>query len=571
MSRAILARIRREGPVHARLNLEDYHYLKERFTRILRRTGPRSWDAEDRLIALGFLRGYTLYREIPVNERQFWRHFLREVRLDQDHPTPRQFDEIWDALRLDERTRPYLVTHRGRRMLVQTIDRIWGVKGLRAEVFGELLKRFLELRASHENVVFEALLESFPELVEVGHHGETYLRIFEGFYRLLEVLKREPELAWEYLSGEVAEEDFLNELEGMGLVFSPPHPLAYVRHKSERLLRELLYRYAPLGGGSPGKPRAGARHGRRRPPPVLVRVLSVTGLPGLESVQIVPDIDGRSVYREGRRVAGEVRLEPGEVRARFHWRPKLDEQGEPIDSEPIDPRHPEGERGEVVLGHGSEEVRVRFLLRPRYVLHLELTGFDRYLDWQRRSAFRPRLKGAPGGRILYRLRSSREEAEELGRLRPRSDDWLEIVYRYHGEDTVLETVPLRFAPLLRSWKAERGPDGVTVELDAELPANGRARVRLKPAGGEWVEEVLLPEDDPKRAFFKLPPLAHAEVELRLEPGDRVKRKSLPPRVDWRAALAKGVGVGTLPPPPKEPQGVGGDQEGGAGVGEDGGP
>jgi len=552
MSREVLSRIRREGPVHARLSLEGYHYLKERFSRILRRTGPRFWDAEDRLIALGFLRGYTLYREIPENERQFWRHFLRELGLDQDHPTPRQFDELWDALRLDERTRPYLVMHQGRRMLVQTIDRIWGVKGLRAETFGRLLKRFLELRVSKEEVTFETLLVAFPELAGVGHHGETYLRIFEGFYRLLEVLKQHPELAWGYLSGEIAEEEFLKELEGMGLVFSPPHPLAYVRHKSERLLRELLARYAPLDRWEERKPRSRVERARQPSSPVLVRVLGLSGLPGLEAIRIVPDIEGRRVYREGRRVVGEVRLESGEVRSRFHWRPKLDDRGEPLEVEPMDPRHPEGETGEVVLGYGDEEVRVRFRLKPRYVLHLELSGYDRYLDWQRRGAFQARLKGAPAGKLVYRLQSSGEEAEALDGLRPRSHDTLEVVYRYQGEDTILATVPLRFSPLLRSWKAERGPHGLAIEFDAELPADGSARVRLKPVGGKWEEKVLYPEDDPKRAFFKLPPLVQAEVELRLEPGGVVERKGLPPRVDWKAAFAKGIGIGALPPPPEEP-------------------
>jgi len=552
MSLSVLTRIRREGPVHARLSLEDYRYLKKRFSRILRRTGPRFWDAEDRLIALGFLRGYTLYREIPENERQFWRHFFRELGYDQDHPTTRQFDEIWDALRLDERTRPYLVMRQGRRMLVQTIDRIWGVKGLRAEAFGQLLRRFLELRASYGKVEFERLIESFPELIEIGHHGETYLRIFEGFYRLLEVLKQHPELAWGYLSGEIAEEDFLKEIEGMGLVFSPPHPLAYVQHKSERLLRELLVRYAPLNWLEERKPRSRGGRKRRETSPVLVRILSLSGLPGLETIRIIPDVDGRRVYREGRRVVGEVRLESGGVRSRFHWRPKLSEQGEPVESEPIDPRHPEGETGEVVLGYGEEEVRVRFLLRPRYVLHLELSGFDQYLDWQHRQAFRARLKGAPAGKLLYRLRGSGEEAEVLDRLRPRSHDTLEVIYRYQGEDTVLETVPLQFLPFLRSWKTERGPHGVAIELEAELPADGIARVRLKPAGGEWVEEILTPEDEPKRVFFRLPPMVHAEVELMLEPGGVVERRGLPPRVDWRAAFARGVGIGALLPLTGEP-------------------
>ncbi len=544
MSHAVIKRLRREGPIQAWLSEEDYRYLKERFRRILRRVGPRSWDAEDRLIALGFLRGYTLYREIPENERQFWRHFFREVEFDHEMPTPRQFDELWDALRLESATRPYLVMRNGRRMLVQTIDRIWGVKGLRAEQFGKLLKRYLELRSELDKVEFGLLLQEFPELEVIVHHSQTYLRIFEGVYRLLRVLDREPELAWSYLVGEVSEKSFIAKLETMGLVFASPHPFAYVRNKSERLLRGLISKYVSL-------PHFEVEQGvfkRRSSKPVLtveVNVEKVEGLSGLDSLEIIPDVAGRRVYREGRRVTGEIRLASGD-RARFAWRPRLDQDGEPLWSLPEDPFN--GTEGEVRLGFDDEEVRVRFSVRPRYVVHLELASFDGTLDWQRRDSFQPALKGAPSGELIYRLEGGKE-AEQLDQLWPRFNDLLELVYRYRGESAVLERVPVRFAPFLEAWNVIRDPRGVVVNLKAQLPKDGRVRVRLQPASGRGEERVVDAEafKQNPRFFFELPPLESAQIEIQLAPEGASARKSVPPHVDWKAAFGRGVGIGRLFP------------------------
>lgn len=543
MKRAVLRRLQKQGPVHAPLSEDEYLDLKRQFKKIWLLADRHYWSEDERLIALGYLRGYTLFREIPENDRQFWGPFLEELGVAQAQPSRREFDELWDALRSHPETNAYLVIRNKRRMLAQTIDRIWGVKGLRAGPFAELLKEYLRLREAGEKPDVKAMLLRWPEHEYIHRHADTYERIFEGIAVLLDALQEEPEFAWSSFVGEVTEEEFIKTLQKMGLFFSRPHPFAYIRNKSERLLRELLIAYVKFGAPA-SKPKArgtrAAYTGVRRH--VEVRLLSEKGLanlPGLEGLEIIPDIKHRAVLKEGRRVTGEARVSSGSLApCKFHWRPELDESGNPVWVRPEE---------EVVLGFGDNEIRVEFELLPKNVLRLELTGFEGVLDWTKRNRFKAKPAGdLRAGYVQFRLASQEETAcKDLDELLPLSRDALWVEYVYQGEAFRLdsEPIPVRFTPRLVSWQAFRNPHGIEVRVEAELPRDGS--VALQVTGGNELQKKELRRNSSNQylVHFQVDPLTPVSLELALEPGGRKYNKHLSPQVDWKRAFAKGVALG----------------------------
>lgn len=543
MKRAILRRLQKQGPVHALLSEDEYLHLKRHFKKIWLLANRHYWSEDERLIALGYLRGYTLFREIPENERLFWGPFLEELGVAQEQPSRREFDELWDALRSHPETSEHLVIKNGRRMLAQTIDRIWGVKGLRAGPFAELLKEYLRLREAGETPDVKAMLLRWSEHEYIHRHADTYERIFEGIAVLLDALQEEPEFAWSYFVGEVTEEEFINTLQRMGLFFSRPHPFAYVRNKSDRLLRELLIAYVKFGAPT-SKPKTrdakAARTGVRRL--VEVRLLSEKGLvnlPGLEGLEIIPDIKHRAVLKEGRRVTGEARVSSGSLApCKFHWRPELDESGNPVWVRPEE---------EVVLGFGDNEIRVEFELLPKNVLRLELTGFEGVLDWTKRNRFKAKPAGGlRAGYVQFRLASQEETAcKDLDELLPLSRDALWVEYVYQGEAFRLdsEPIPIRFTPRLVSWEAFRNPHGIEVRVEAELPKDGSVALQVTGGNGLQKKELKRNSSNQYLAHFKVDPLTPASLELALEPGGKKYKKHLLPQIDWKRAFAKGVALG----------------------------
>ena len=543
MKRAVLRRLQKQGPVHAPLSEDEYLDLKRQFKKIWLLADRHYWSEDERLIALGYLRGYTLFREIPENDRQFWGPFLEELGVAQAQPSRREFDELWDALRSHPETNAYLVIRNKRRMLAQTIDRIWGVRGLRAGPFAELLKEYLRLREAGEKPDVKAMLLRWPEHEYIHRHADTYERIFEGIAVLLDALQEEPEFAWSSFVGEVTEEEFIKTLQKMGLFFSRPHPFAYIRNKSERLLRELLIAYVKFGAPA-SKPKArgtrAAYTGVRRH--VEVRLLSEKGLanlPGLEGLEIIPDIKHRAVLKEGRRVTGEARVSSGSLApCKFHWRPELDESGNPVWVRPEE---------EVVLGFGDNEIRVEFELLPKNVLRLELTGFEGVLDWTKRNRFKAKPAGdLRAGYVQFRLASQEETAcKDLDELLPLSRDALWVEYVYQGEAFRLdsEPIPVRFTPRLVSWEAFRNPHGIEVRVEAELPRDGS--VALQVTGGNELQKKELRRNSSNQylVHFQVDPLTPVSLELALEPGGRKYNKHLSLQVDWKRAFAKGVALG----------------------------
>jgi len=539
MWQTIKQRLKNNGPIHILLNEDEYVYLKKYFKKIWLETNYKYWSEDERLIALGYLRGYTLYREIPENPKQFWVPFLAELGLDYSQPGQRRFDELWSAFSMHPQTREYLVIHNGRRMFVQSINKIWGVKGLRAVALGELLDEYLKKRESDEKPNMRAMLIAKPEYQHLARHSETYKRIFEGVYRLLSALKDEPDLAWGYLRGEITEKEFISELQSMGLFFSKPHPLKYLRNKSEKLLRKLLLTHVKLVDHKI-KPQVQKKklNDINQHKSVKVR-FGLTRLPGLESLKIIPDIKRRTVLLENRWVTGEARLASG-ARDRFRWKPKLDESGEPVWV------RPEGEG--VSLGFGDDEVRVEFELLPKNVFHLELNGYRDILEWTERSRFSAKkTRGLQAGYLQFRLVSQEDASKNLDDLAPNSNDTLLIDYVYQGDAFEVERVPLRFTPRLVSWEAFRNPHGVEVHVKAELPKDGVILLQVRTSKGLQQKELGFSESGEYSASFQVDHLLSAEVEVELRPDGATDAKTLPPEIDWKQAFRAGVGIGSFSP------------------------
>jgi len=538
--KVISKQLKEHGPVYAMLSEDEYLYLKRHFKKVWRLANRRYWTDDEQLVALGYLRGYTLFREVPENDRQFWGPFLEELGVQQEHPSRREFDELWTAFSMHPETKEYLVIKSGKRMLVQTIDRIWGVKGLRAGPFGELLTEYLKQKESGVAPDIEAMLKSKTGYEYVYRHAGTYKRIFEGIARLLDALRDEPEFVWNYFVGEISEEEFIETLQSMGLFFSRPHPFAYVRNKSERLLRNLLVEYVKFNAPTPSRKTEGkgaVRTSMRRLVEVrLVSGESLANLPGLEGLEIIPDVKYRPVLQEGRRIWGEARVSSGALApCKFSWRPRLDESGNPFWVRPEE---------EVVLGFGENEIRLEFELLPKNVLRLELSGFREVLEWTERDQFS--IKSAPhlpAGHFQYSLASQERPSKDLDSLLPLSRDTLHIDYVYRGEAFRLESVPVRFEPRLVSWKALRSPHGVEVHVKAELPKDGIVLLQVRTPKGLQQKELKFSESGEYSASFQVDHLLPAEVKIELHPDGASDIRALPPEIDWKQAFRAGIGIG----------------------------
>ncbi len=539
MWHVVIRRLKTHGPINFFVNEDEYAYLKSVFKRLWLKDGCKSWSDDERLVALGYLRGYTLYREVPENPKEFWGPFFSELNVKQTQPNPFCFDELWEAFSTHPETRKYLVEKNNNRMLVETINNIWGVKGLRAKALAELLSEYLRERESGREPDAWAMFAAKSEYRHVAHHSETYKRIFEGVYNLLSALKDEPDLAWRYLREKTSEEEFIGELQSMGLFFSKPHPFRYLRKKSEKLLRDLLTSYVGFGSYETiskvreKKPKHATR--RRRVKVRLVSQESLTRLSGLEGLEIIPDIKHRTVLLENRWVTGEARLASG-ARDRFRWKPKLDENGGPVWVRPED----EG----VSLGLGDDEVRVEFELLPKNVLHLELNGYQDILEWTERSRFSAKkTRGLQAGYLQFRLVSQEDASKSLDDLVPNSNDTLLIDYVYQGDAFEIERVPLRFTPRLVSWEAFRNPHGVEVHVKAELPKDGVILLQVRTPKDLRQTELGFSESGEYSASFQVDHLLPAEVKVELQPDGAPDIKTLPPEIDWKQAFRAGVGVG----------------------------
>lgn len=517
MREVILKRLDRQGPVRIWVTEEEYAYLRAGFRRLLLRRSMRRWDEEDRLIALGFFRGYTLYREIPEHENKFWRSLFAELEIDAAYPSKEQFNELWDAFSWHPATRPHLVQSSRGRMLAETVNRIFGVRGLRANHLGELLRRYLEARARDEDPDVAAWLEGEPLLAQLAHHAEGYAQIFEGVYLALRAIEQNPSLVEVY--AEQGIDALISGLAASGLYFGKTHPLLYLHHKSERLFRELL--------GTPRRVRA--THDA-----VEVHFLDVQGLEGLEGVRIIPNLTGEILFA-GRKVVGEVQLASG-LRKRFFWTPEIDEEGRPLGVAP--------QGGELEVRFGEEVVRLRFQLHPKRVVGTLPTTAEGGLDWHHREGFTLRVVGGDPKRLHYRLAGSVERKIGLDELNPRAMDTLLIEYKSGSDDFVLlKKLNVKNPPRLHEHRLMVGPKQLMLEVDASLPANGELEVRLLTKRRDEMQNLAANRTGHYKMIFPLRPFEWGRLELRLKPNGPELVLPVAPQVDWRRFLQKGVGVG----------------------------
>ena len=525
MREVILEKLNRQGPTRAWITEEEYAYLRSRFRNLLLRRSPRYWDEEDRLVALGFFRGYTLYREIPEHENQFWRSLFAELEIDEAYPSRDQFDELWKVFSWHTATRPYLVrTSRGR-MLVETVNRIFGVRGLRANHLEALLRRYLEARRREEDPEVATWLEKEPSLAQLAHHAEGYARIFEGVHLALRAVEQSPGLAEVY--AEQGIDALIAALAANGVYFVKPHPLLYLHHKSERLLCELLEpnRKAPLNPKQSGAA-------------VETRFIAVEGLEGLEGVRIIPSVTGE-LFFAGRKAVGEVQLASG-LKKRFFWTPQIDDDGKPLWTAP--------EEGAVELGFGEEQVKLRIELRPRSAIGVLASGVEgEVLDWHHRDRLKFRLSSGDPARVRYRLRSGYTRATSFEELWPTAKDTLLIEYEVprDREYVILHRFPVRYAPRLEDMEIARHGDSLRIFLHAILPSDGKIALRFVSRERVIHKDLPASRDGEYIATLRLKPFEHGHVEITLKPGGPTEKRSVAPTIDWPSVLRRGAGLGAF--------------------------
>lgn len=510
----LLQRLKQEGPVRIVLSEADYQILGSETKRIWVCTDTRRrWSPDDQLIVLGFLAGYSFYREINLDERHFWNGFNYELGLPPEAPSSNQYDQLWLAFNHPE-IAPYRVFER-RRYFVATIERIWGLNRLKSD---ELILVFLEFYRSQASQITPAqaalLTGGHPER---GEQVKSYNQIFQGLSLAVSTVL-ENGLDIRALGAQA-----VLELLGEELVqFGEPNPVRYLMYKSPKALEEIVAR---LGGPQRKlRPRRATSPSQRTDIATIPTQLDLTIVAQIEPALIIEN----QVYY------GEVINRAG-ISAPFKWSARHSPLGEKL---PVtielelagQPYHFSFVPDSLAVRafQDGQVVSTITTLSPE---HLELRVFNPY---QRKFNLRYSVASQP-----------EEQVSEPAALRPQAQDQLLIeaeVNRTTGKWSKLALIPLELTPqvLAITWQ-----DG---SLEVEVAGAGELELKVTVASSQGQSQSHFAlQTGANRCPLELPHLLAAQISLELKSGGEV--------YDWRELhhhpkfealqLRSGLGYGKL--------------------------
>ncbi|MFC0618546.1 hypothetical protein [Deinococcus budaensis] len=242
---ALLERFEQQGPIDLFVSVDEYRRLGEVVRRLWRRDSP-TWAADPTTcrLFLAYLRGYTFYREVPENDTQFWPNFHEELGLEQPSNMKTRYDALWTVLHSDPRTRAHCHmsygVERDRREFVQAIRDSWGYRTLGAPQLIALFARYFEIFPG-KTVTPERLRNALGVIDEATlRQAATYDRLFRPLTGIVDhLLATDPTLV------RLPYRALSEHLEQNGVLVGEPNVVAFLHHKSEHALRDLLGRLRP--------------------------------------------------------------------------------------------------------------------------------------------------------------------------------------------------------------------------------------------------------------------------------------------------------------------------------------
>lgn len=524
---AVLERLGCEGPTDMFISEEEYALLREEAGRLWT-SHNRLWGKDPRSagLFLAFLRGYTFYRQLHDNERQFWTHFYEELKL----PFPGtvgadQRNALWDVLKGHPLTRPHchlsIGIERDRREFVRAIDEVWGVRSLSAT---QLIAIFTDYHLHHAGrTVDPALLRSLLPGVDdlTLRQARAYDRIFSTLSRVIDhILDANP--GW----GSLPPAFLTRQLTKAGLDLGQPNVITFLANKSPNALAEIISTISQ----TPRKRFALRPHSPRQKviPSDPHRDVSIQLPPGVYEVGSTVSLD---VIDRARSTPEAVRVRVAERRLEVH-------------------------RGQVTL-HGLPE--------GHHAVELELdgqvTGVTTSIQIVPRLQWAPRARegrlveghwevgrvSTPDGRFaLFTWCPRWADDPVTSRLTVKLDDELELPFDLTGTSIGARLIDVRdgqiltqvrdvaqmphlaVRPLLPSGLSRRpdyrvfleshserlipaGPEGLEALLD--LPGTARDRLIVEVAwDGSWHRVLALPYDIPAQLTGLVPSATTVQIE-----------------------------------------------------------
>ena len=234
LDKNLLTRLERDDPINVEVSYTEYrNHLLPQVLAMWKQ--PWGWNQASYQRLLLFFRGYSFFRELGENEREFWANLHQELQFQSTLKNAHR-DLLERALKSDTRIKDLFVQD-DRREFVKTIDAIWGIRSLNAKTLEKLFRRYyfqvIQFEMTPE-LIRKLLSNASPEEIErTVRQSASYNRIFSGLRSAIEfILKHRVDTA--HL------ETLSQRLHEAGFVFSDPNPIEFFRNKAEKALRTLL-------------------------------------------------------------------------------------------------------------------------------------------------------------------------------------------------------------------------------------------------------------------------------------------------------------------------------------------
>lgn len=526
----LLTRLERDGPVRMRVTEEEYEQL-QRVAKALWE-GNLPWNQQTRRLFLAFLRGYTLYRELPEDEGQFWSDFLTELEVNPQQTSNKLYDQLEEVLKSHPEVKSSFKVSQGpnrqRREFVRTIHAVWGLQKLPVGKLIELFLNFHQKRSGGEN---------FSQTIKRTHPAEH--AIYDAYSPVMTALLPAVQYILEHNLETLELEPLVQRLEEAGLDLGQPNCVRFLANKSEHALPEIIRRLRELARvntpTTQGERERQSSNKELKREDVRLRLRKLQGANFGED-ELIWRLSSNHRLIEGQTQSGFVQLPDGRF-STFTWKPL---------------RNKDGSEGRVVVSVQIDEIEIEAELEcspfaVRWYLHKTplSAAYATQLEGLKAHLLTP-YKKADEWRLRYSVASNPAQlVENLEELRPRARDLLLVEVCVNSKTGVwlpLSRLPLQIAPVLDSAKIH---DGLCV-VAMSRPQKALLTIQeLEPKSGYQVmHEHQISANEPLLVRLRHPQrLSPTIIKLILE-ADGLKSEATVhanPSISLERALIRGLG------------------------------